>query len=61
MQGAVVKHMEELNYLGSTIQATGGIDREIAKRIEAGWGAWKRIKGVMFDRKVSGTVKVSEY
>ena len=45
MQGAVVKHVEELKYVGSTIQADGGMHREIAKRIEAGWGAWKRIRG----------------
>ena len=46
---------------GSTIQADGGIDREIAKRIQAGRGAWKRIAGVMCDRKVSGTMKGQLY
>ena len=61
MQGEVVKQVEECKYLGSTIQAYGGIDREIAKRIQAGWGAWKRIAGVICDRKVSGTVKGQLY
>ena len=61
MQGEVVKQVEEFKYLGSTIQADGGIDKEIAKRIQAGWGAWKRITGVMCDRKVSGTVKGQLY
>ena len=61
MQGEVMKQVEEFKYLGSTIQADGGIDREIAKRIQAGWGAWKRITGVMCDRKVSGTVKGQLY
>ena len=55
MQGEVVKQVEEFKYLGSTILADGGIDREIAKRIQAGCGAWKRITGVVCDRKVSGT------
>ena len=61
MQGEVVKQVEECKYLGSTIQADGGIDREIAKRIQAGWGAWKRITGVMCDRKVSATMKGQLY
>ena len=60
MQGEVVKQVE-FKYLGSTIQADGGIDREIAKRIQAGWGAWKRITGEMCERKVSGTVKWQFY
>ena len=61
MQGEVVKQVEEFKYLGSTIQADGGIDREIAKRIQVGWGAWKRITGVMCDRKVSASVKGQLY
>ena len=40
MQGEVVIQVEEFKYLGSAIQADGGIYREIAKRIQAGWGAW---------------------
>ena len=36
MQGEKVKQVEEFNYFGSTVQADGGSDTEIAKRIQAG-------------------------
>ena len=39
MQGEVVKQMEEFKHLGFTILAEGRIDRKIAKRIRAVWGA----------------------
>ena len=38
-----------------------GIDKEIAKQTQAGWGAWKIITGGMCDRMVSGTVKGQIY
>ena len=52
VQGEVVKQVEKFKYLGSIIQADGGIDRDIANQTQASWGAWKRITGVMCDRKV---------
>ena len=39
MQDEVVKQVEAFKYLGTTVQADWGIDRDIAKRIQAGWGA----------------------
>ena len=56
-----MKQVEEFKYFGCTVQASGGSDTEIAKRIQARWGAWKSITEVMCDRKVPGTVKRQFY
>ncbi|XP_037779472.1 uncharacterized protein LOC119576016 [Penaeus monodon] len=61
MQGEVVKQVEEFKYLRSTLQADGKSEREVTKRIQAGWGAWKKITGVMCDRNVSDAVKGKMY
>ncbi|XP_037783508.1 uncharacterized protein LOC119579668 [Penaeus monodon] len=61
MQGEIVKQPEEFKYLGSTVQADGGSEREVTKWIQAGWRAWKKITGVMCDRKVSDAVKGKIY
>ncbi|XP_042873244.1 uncharacterized protein LOC122253897 [Penaeus japonicus] len=52
MQGEMVRGVEEFKYLRLTVQADGGSKKEVAKRIQAGWGAWKKITGLMCDRKV---------
>ena len=57
MKGKIVKQVEEFKYVRSTMQADGGLEREITKRIQAAWGAWRKITGVMCDKNVSGNVK----
>ena len=34
-------------YLGSTVQADGGLDLEVEKRIQAGWNNWKKLAGAL--------------
>ena len=51
MQGEIVKQVEEFKYLGSTVQTDGGSGREITKWIQAGWGVWRKITGVMPEEK----------
>ncbi|XP_063587918.1 uncharacterized protein LOC134765304 [Penaeus indicus] len=43
--------------LGSTVQEDGGTEQEIARRIQSGWNSWKKITGVVCDRKVPDKVK----
>ena len=49
MEGERLKETKEFKYLGSTVQQSGGSDKEVVKRIQAGWAAWRRITGVMCD------------
>ena len=57
MEGERLKEAKEFKYLGSTVQQSGGSDKEEVKRIQAGWTAWRRITRVMCDRRVPGKVK----
>ena len=61
MQGEKLKQVDEFKYLGSTVQQSGGSEREVAKRIQAGWAAWRKITGVMCDRRVPVKVKGRMY
>ncbi|XP_063615410.1 uncharacterized protein LOC134788449 [Penaeus indicus] len=57
LQGEAVAQVREFKYLGSIVEEDGGSDKEVTKRIQAGWGAWKKITGVMCDKNVPEKVK----
>ena len=57
MQGEKVPRVTEFRYLGSTVQADGGSEIEVAKRIAAGWNSWRKVSGVLCDRKAPLSVK----
>jgi len=61
LQEKVVKLVEDFKYLGSTVQADGGSDKEVCKRIQAGWGAWRKITAIMCDKKVTDRLKGKIY
>ena len=61
MQGQKLKKVEEFKYLESTVEQSGGTDREVAKRMQAGWTAWRKITGVLCDRRVPAKVKGRMY
>ena len=35
----------------------GGVEAEISRRIQSGWNNWKRMAGVMFDKRIPTRVK----
>ena len=57
MQGQVVPEVEDFKYLGSTIACNGKSDREVKKRIQAGWNNWRKVTGLVCDRKVPVRLK----
>ena len=61
IQGAEVKKVEDFKYLGSTVQSNGDCNREVKKRIQAGWNGWRKVTGVICDRKISPEVKGKVY
>ena len=61
MQGEEVAKVEDFKYLGSTVQSNGGCGREVKKRVQAGWNGWRRMSGVICDRRVPARVKVKVY
>ena len=51
MQEEVAK-VDDFKHLGSTVQSNGECEREVKKRVQAGWNGWRRMSGVICDRRV---------
>ena len=61
MEDTKVPRVKEFKYLGSTVQESGGGEREIKKRVQAGWNGWRKVSGVICDRKLPVRVKGKVY
>ena len=61
MQGTTVTKVEDFKYLGSTVQEDGGSGKEVRKRIQAGWNGWRKVTGMMCNKKVPPKVKGKLY
>ena len=53
--------MEDFKYLGSTVQCNGECEGEVKKRVHAGWNGWRRMSGVICDRRVPARVNGKVY
>ncbi|XP_042867444.1 uncharacterized protein LOC122250179 [Penaeus japonicus] len=47
----------ELRQYLNAVQEDGGSDAEVAKSIQAGWNSWRKVTGVLCDRRVNAKVK----
>ena len=57
-----VPRVKEFKYFGSTVQESGGCDeREVKKRVQAGWNRWRRLSGVICDKRLPAKVKGKVY
>ncbi|MCJ8736381.1 hypothetical protein PDJAM_G00257710 [Pangasius djambal] len=61
LQGEEVKKVQEFKYLGSTVQSNGECGKEVKKRVQAGWNGWRKVSGVLCDRRISGRIKGKVY
>ncbi len=61
LQGADVMKVDEFKYLGSVVQSNGECGREVKKRVQAGWSGWRRVSGVICDRRIPARVKGKVY
>ena len=61
MEDEKVPRVKEFKYLGSTVQESGGWEREVKKRVHAGWNGWRRVSGVICDRRLPAKVKGKVY
>ncbi|MCJ8736379.1 hypothetical protein PDJAM_G00257690 [Pangasius djambal] len=61
LQGEEVKKVQEFKYLGSTVQSNGECGKEVKKRVPAGWNGWRKVSGVLCDRKISARIKGKVY
>ena len=61
LQGEKVKKTKNFKYLGSTVSNDGRCEEEVRRRIQAGWMSWRKVSGVLCDRKLSAKVKGKLY
>ena len=54
----IVRHFK---YLGSSVEETGGMAREITQSVSAAWRNWKRCSGVLCDRRLPLKLKEKVY
>ena len=57
LQGEVLKTVEKFRYLGSTVAEDGDLEAEITHRIQAGWKNWKKVSGVLCDKRIGVKLK----
>ena len=43
------------------MQESGDCEREVKKRVQAGWNGWRRVSGVICDRRLPARVKGKMY
>ena len=53
--------VKNFKYLESTVQESGGCEREVKKRVQAGWNGWRRVSRVICDRRLPARVKGKVY
>ncbi|KAK2896145.1 hypothetical protein Q8A73_015633 [Channa argus] len=57
LQGAEVKKVQDFKYLGSTVQSNGECGKEVKRRVQVGWNGWRKVSGVLCDKRVSARMK----
>ncbi|KAL1448427.1 hypothetical protein WDU94_003661 [Cyamophila willieti] len=57
LDGVNLNTVDKFKYLGSTIDSKGELDCEIAHRINAAWMNWKKMTGVLCDRRMNVRLK----
>ena len=60
LQGEKVKRAKNVKYLGSTVSSNGRCE-EVRRRIQAEWMSWRKMSGVLCDRKLLAKVKGEIY
>ena len=61
LQGEKVKRAKNFKYSRSTVSSDGRCEEEVRRRIQTGWMSWKKVSGVLCDRKLSARVKGKMY
>ena len=61
LQGHNLERVNTFKSLGSTLAENGDLDAEMIHRIQSGWQSWKRVSGILCDRRISLRVKGKVY
>ena len=61
LDGEVIKSMNGFKYLGSAIAVDGSEEREVTRRIQAGWKNWMEVSGVLCAWRIPVKLKGKVY
>ena len=61
MNDTKVPRVKEFKHLGSTVQENDSYEREVKRRVQAGWNRWRKVSGVICDRRLPARVKGKVY
>ena len=61
MEDTKMPRVKEFKCLGSTVQENSSCEREVNKRVQAGWNGWRKVSGVICDRRLPARVKGKVY
>ena len=61
MKDTKVLRVKEFNYLRSTVQESGSCEREVKKRVQARWNGWRKVSGLICNRRLPARVKGKVY
>ena len=61
LNGEELKNVDHFKYLGSVIDKAGTIDRDVDLRLHAAWSSWRKLAGVLYDRKIPLRLKAKVY
>ena len=61
MEDTKVPRVKEFKYLESTVQESGNCEREVKRRVQAGWNGWRKVSEVICDRRLLARVKGKVY
>ena len=59
--GKKMPRVKEFKYLGSTVQKSGSCERKVKKRVQAGRNGWRKVSGVICDKRLPARVKGKVY
>ena len=57
LQRVEIPKVKEFRYMGSIVQCNLGCGSEVKRRVQAGWNNWRRVSGVICDRRLSACAK----
>ena len=61
LNGEELNNVDNFKYLGSVIDKDDTIDRDVDLRVQAAWSSWRKLTGVLYDRKISLRLKANVY
>ena len=61
MEDTKVPRIKEFKYLGSTVEESGSCEREVKRRVQAGWNGWRKVSGVICDKRLPAREKSVQF